>query len=1293
MQQPRVHATLQSSAEQIDRGVYVGQEFVFIDVGELDGQNGLWTDEQLGAVGQNGGDRCVVSLSECRKLSLPGVAIHAAYPPTLRRRSLTTDRDLYRRDADMVHALVVDLDAPNAELCIGVISAKMVFELRTVRLNQAGIAIVKFSDLPIGNYKLIRGRSAYLAEHLPKEDVCEFSVAGFELAPLVATLRQLQLLDRQLAVQLNLMRFGDPFSGAVRVDLFDGSQRIDSRLSDAQHGVADVELEIQGNGPHRLELVLTSDRSATATIPLPGSSRRDREETILSRCGPNLAASLLPGVGTTETLGLHVRELDEGDAPIRILDVHRQKARLVAGQEVEACSVMVRAFGRVGESVLRDLTATRLGNLKRGDECEIELPPGAGILSIGGFVDGQPWEARAVTVRPAACAASIRLSSSVEPDKPCGQFEPGASVKVAVAIDSPGDGFAAITVRDARLQSSRRPTQNLASQIKAAAEEAQPGFVDTRPLQDCLVRDRPLWMMTADVRPHVSSETLAKMTERGLITQEQADDVRQADAQRPVPYYDALIQKGYADAVAIARAIAEIYDYAFVELENVPVDSSAVELCPESVARENCIFPLAEKENELRIAMSNPFDLKTIDKLRFILNRRILISVATPEAIRDAIDTHYGYDSDPAYYAESFLQEFTDTAIDFTDTMHEDVGMVSRMERLSKLESSELVSRAPKKDAGDVSPSRDEADVLCCELVEIRQGLAETAIALPDRLGQYAVDVFVVSAGEWSHAETSFAADADPYVDLQLPEALFDGDRAVGRIVARCASDRFQVEVLRNGEAVSLFAAGAPPQAIAAGLVFANSAELTFVVDQGTYVATVRPIAGGRSRQTTKIVRPLGKTQVRRRVMRLLFPHDSVCLGDEVQEIRLLPSCEPFFRKTAQATADYEHLCCEQTAAKLFASFACLAGAIAARESTEAALTAIRAGLRREQEMWLPHRGFASYPGRKPCSSLGKIAARHLAKIELFGEFVESEPEGVRLLAETRKLTQKANDFYRLQPTAGDWATCGDAYLAARRDPKLIDAAQVMARSQLQIKKPRTYGQVYWREDRAFALATLLLAGDAGQVEQAVTLANELFDDLGPTGRLYSTVDSTALIVMLLEMSRCCLTLPGTRMTVNDQPLAADQKPPTDQPIRSLRCDAGRLTAELNCRYHEDWTTLKSNAPISVRLKQLGQKTSQVQVGSTLDLHVKINDGYELGDLIWIALPPALSRLEGGGQVKQFTIDPQGDSEVVVRLAATAPTYHPSLEPAEQHFVVCLRNMYEEQRVGNQGLISIRVDG
>ncbi len=69
----------------------------------------------------------------------------------------------------------------------------------------------------------------------------------------------------------------------------------------------------------------------------------------------------------------------------------------------------------------------------------------------------------------------------------------------------------------------------------------------------------------------------------------------------------------------------------------------------------------------IKVIMANPNDFETVDKLRFVLNREIDVALASKEAILEAINKYYGGTSQETESVDSMLQEFTDTAIDFSD--------------------------------------------------------------------------------------------------------------------------------------------------------------------------------------------------------------------------------------------------------------------------------------------------------------------------------------------------------------------------------------------------------------------------------------------------------------------------------------------------------------------------------------------------------------------------------------------------------------------------------------------------
>ncbi len=159
------------------------------------------------------------------------------------------------------------------------------------------------------------------------------------------------------------------------------------------------------------------------------------------------------------------------------------------------------------------------------------------------------------------------------------------------------------------------------------------------------------------------------LVRNGVIGAEQLKEAAEMAQQAGMKVADALSRLGYATSEELVQAMAEEHGLDYVTVDELVVAPSVVELVPESVARENAILPLAEDDGELRVAVSDPDDFETFEKLRFILNRRIEVSLATRESILDAINRHYGQTVGES--ADSMLQEFTDTAIDFTETVDE----------------------------------------------------------------------------------------------------------------------------------------------------------------------------------------------------------------------------------------------------------------------------------------------------------------------------------------------------------------------------------------------------------------------------------------------------------------------------------------------------------------------------------------------------------------------------------------------------------------------------------------------
>jgi type IV pilus assembly protein PilB len=155
------------------------------------------------------------------------------------------------------------------------------------------------------------------------------------------------------------------------------------------------------------------------------------------------------------------------------------------------------------------------------------------------------------------------------------------------------------------------------------------------------------------------------LIKQGKLSSDQREEAIQVAKSRGIKIADSLVQLGYVSAKEVMHAIAQEHRIEYIELDEVQIPPSVIELVPESVARENIIIPLGRENGALKIITSDPEDLSVIDKLRFILNQEIELALAPRESIIQAINRHYGQTETQS--VDSMLQEFTDTAIEFTE--------------------------------------------------------------------------------------------------------------------------------------------------------------------------------------------------------------------------------------------------------------------------------------------------------------------------------------------------------------------------------------------------------------------------------------------------------------------------------------------------------------------------------------------------------------------------------------------------------------------------------------------------
>ena len=164
----------------------------------------------------------------------------------------------------------------------------------------------------------------------------------------------------------------------------------------------------------------------------------------------------------------------------------------------------------------------------------------------------------------------------------------------------------------------------------------------------------------------MADDMLQKLVADGLISEDQLAEAVEMASGLGIKPDEALVKLEYVDASDISNAQAAQFGYDTVDLAELEIPPSVIEMVPESVARENIVLPLSLDTDSITVAIGDPMKLDVLDKLRFILNREIKVTVAPDEAIQTAINRHYGQSETES--VDSMLQEFTETAIDFTES-------------------------------------------------------------------------------------------------------------------------------------------------------------------------------------------------------------------------------------------------------------------------------------------------------------------------------------------------------------------------------------------------------------------------------------------------------------------------------------------------------------------------------------------------------------------------------------------------------------------------------------------------
>ncbi len=137
-----------------------------------------------------------------------------------------------------------------------------------------------------------------------------------------------------------------------------------------------------------------------------------------------------------------------------------------------------------------------------------------------------------------------------------------------------------------------------------------------------------------------------------LVTPTQLEDL--LTRQRSTPgkrLASTAAEVGSVDQVRLLKALSEQHGIPGIDLSQVVIPLTNLELIPLDIAQQHMILPIVVKEDRIFLAMADPNDRRVIDEIEFVSGRRVFPYVALQDSVSKTIeDVYRRRDAGEAYY-------------------------------------------------------------------------------------------------------------------------------------------------------------------------------------------------------------------------------------------------------------------------------------------------------------------------------------------------------------------------------------------------------------------------------------------------------------------------------------------------------------------------------------------------------------------------------------------------------------------------------------------------------------------
>ncbi len=147
----------------------------------------------------------------------------------------------------------------------------------------------------------------------------------------------------------------------------------------------------------------------------------------------------------------------------------------------------------------------------------------------------------------------------------------------------------------------------------------------------------------------------------GFVTHDQVEAVRPKADETGDGVIDTLVADNVLGRAQVAQSKAAHFNVEFVNLGEMRIADEVIAAMPRNVAKKYNAIPVYATEDSVSVALSDPSDLETIDALQHLLNRNIVVLVASPDDIESTLNRYYGRADDSV---SKMIQDITEGEVE-----------------------------------------------------------------------------------------------------------------------------------------------------------------------------------------------------------------------------------------------------------------------------------------------------------------------------------------------------------------------------------------------------------------------------------------------------------------------------------------------------------------------------------------------------------------------------------------------------------------------------------------------------